>query len=129
MLEEGSIDDRDTFLHAVRDILSTHSGAQAMTPSYVSAYGLVEQISDLQNELEYLHHELENVLPRERKRCIDELCRMIQTLEQILSVPFTYVQPTLTPWVHSFSYVPTLPCHFVVCSDVLLYLCMIYHSL
>uniref|UniRef100_A0A0D3GN44 HAUS augmin-like complex subunit 3 N-terminal domain-containing protein n=1 Tax=Oryza barthii TaxID=65489 RepID=A0A0D3GN44_9ORYZ len=98
ILEEGSIDDRDTFLHAVRDILSTHSGAQAMTPSYVSAYSLVEQISDLQNELEYLHHELENVLPRERKRCIDELCRMIQTLEQILSVPFTYVQPTLTPW-------------------------------
>ncbi|KAF0908916.1 hypothetical protein E2562_030213 [Oryza meyeriana var. granulata] len=98
MLEEGPVDDRDTFLHAVRDILSSHSGPQAVTPSYVSAYGLVEQISELQNELDYLHHELENVLPRERKRCIDELCRMIQTLEQILSVPFTYVQPTLTPW-------------------------------
>uniref|UniRef100_A0A0D9WWA8 HAUS augmin-like complex subunit 3 N-terminal domain-containing protein n=1 Tax=Leersia perrieri TaxID=77586 RepID=A0A0D9WWA8_9ORYZ len=98
MLEEGPVDDRDTFLHAVRDILSSHSGAQAMTSLYVSAYGLVEQISDLQTELDYLHHELENVLPRERKRCIDELCRMIQTLEQILSVPFTNVQPTLTPW-------------------------------
>ncbi|KAL5197455.1 hypothetical protein ABZP36_000967 [Zizania latifolia] len=98
MLEEGSVDDRDTFLHAVRDILSSHSGAQAMTPSYVSAYGLVEQMSELQDELHYLHHELENVLPRERKRCIDEICRMIQSLEQILSVPLTYVQPTLTPW-------------------------------
>uniref|UniRef100_J3MJ28 HAUS augmin-like complex subunit 3 N-terminal domain-containing protein n=1 Tax=Oryza brachyantha TaxID=4533 RepID=J3MJ28_ORYBR len=98
MLEEGPVDDRDTFLHAVRDILSSHSGAQATTPSYVSVYGLVEQISELQNELDYLHHELENILPRERKRCIDELCLMIQTLEQILSVPFTYVQPILTPW-------------------------------
>ncbi|KAG8100436.1 hypothetical protein GUJ93_ZPchr0013g34606 [Zizania palustris] len=98
MLEEGSVDDRDTFLHAVRDILSSHSGAQARTPSYVSAYGLVEQMTELQDELHYLHHELENVLPRERKRCIDEICRMIQSLEQILAVPLTYVQPTLTPW-------------------------------
>lgn len=98
MLEEGSVDDRDTFLHAVRDILSSHSNAQAMTPTYVSAYGLIEQISELQDELHYHQHELENVLPRERGRCIGELCRMIQTLEQIPSVPLTYVQPKLTSW-------------------------------
>ncbi|CAL5078762.1 unnamed protein product [Urochloa decumbens] len=98
MVEEGSVDDRDSFLHAVRDILSSHSSSQAMTPTYVSSYGLVEQISELQDELQYLQHEAENILPRERGRFTDELCRMIQTLEQILSVPITDVQPKLTPW-------------------------------
>ena len=48
-------------------------GSQAMTPAYVSSYGLVEQISELQDELQYLQHEAENVLPRERGRCTDEL--------------------------------------------------------
>lgn len=98
MIEEGSVDDRDTFLHAVRDILSSHSGAQAATPTYVSAYALVEQISELADELHYYQHELENVLPRERGRFIDEQCRMIQLLEQILSVPVTHMLPKFTPW-------------------------------
>uniref|UniRef100_A0ACD5ULW9 Uncharacterized protein n=1 Tax=Avena sativa TaxID=4498 RepID=A0ACD5ULW9_AVESA len=98
MIEEGSVDDRDTFLHAVRDILSSHSGAQAATPTYVSAYALVEQISELADELYYYQHELENVLPRERGRFIDEQCRMIQLLEQILSVPVTHMLPKFTPW-------------------------------
>ncbi|CAN6203225.1 unnamed protein product [Urochloa humidicola] len=98
MFEEGSVDDRDYFLHSVRDILSSHSSSQAVTPTYVSSYGLVEQISELQDELQYLQHEAENILPRERGRCTDELCRMIQTLEQILSVPISDVQPKLTPW-------------------------------
>ncbi|CAN6180774.1 unnamed protein product [Urochloa humidicola] len=98
MVEEGSVDDRDSFLHAVRDILSSHSSSQAMTSTYVSSYGLVEQISELQDELQYLQHEAENILPRERGRCTDELCRMIQTLEQILGVPISDVQPKLTPW-------------------------------
>lgn len=98
MIEEGSVDDRDTFLHAVRDILSSQSGAQTMRPTYVSAYALVEQISELGNELRYYQHELENVLPRERGRFIDEQCRMIQLLEQILSVPVTHMLPKFTPW-------------------------------
>ncbi|KAF8732082.1 hypothetical protein HU200_016042 [Digitaria exilis] len=98
MFEEGSVDDRDSFLHAVRDILSSHSNSQAMTPTYVSSYGLVEQILELQDELQYLQHEAENVLPRERGRCTDELCRMIQTLEQILGVPLSEEQPKLTTW-------------------------------
>ncbi|XP_024317112.1 AUGMIN subunit 3 isoform X1 [Brachypodium distachyon] len=105
MIEEGSVDDRDTFLHAVRDILSSHSGAQAMTPTYVSAYALVEQISELEDELHYHQHELENVLPRERGRFIDEQSRMIQTLEQIIYVPLTHMLPKLTPWVCIFSFV------------------------
>ncbi|RCV09829.1 hypothetical protein SETIT_2G061000v2 [Setaria italica] len=98
MFEEGSVDDHDSFLHAVRDILSSHSNSQAMTPTYVSSYGLVEQISELQDELQYLQHEAEIVLPRERGRCTDELCRMIQTLEQTLGVPLSDGQPKLTPW-------------------------------
>ncbi|XP_037484964.1 AUGMIN subunit 3-like isoform X3 [Triticum dicoccoides] len=98
MIEEGSIDDRDTFLHAVRDILSSYSGSQTMTPTYVSACALVEQISELEDELHCYQHELENVLPRERGRFIDEQCRMVQTLEQILSVPVTHMLPKFTPW-------------------------------
>nr|XP_034579411.1 AUGMIN subunit 3-like isoform X3 [Setaria viridis] len=98
MFEEGSVDDHDSFLHAVRDILSSHSNSQAMTPTYVSSYGLVEQISELHDELQYLQHEAEIVLPRERGRCTDELCRMIQTLEQTLGVPLSDGQPKLTPW-------------------------------
>ncbi|XP_051206850.1 AUGMIN subunit 3 [Lolium perenne] len=98
MIEEGSVDDRDTFLHAVRDILSSQSGAQTVTPTYVSAYALVEQISELADELHCYQHELENVLPRERRRFIDEQCRMIQILEQILSVPVTHMLPKFTPW-------------------------------
>jgi hypothetical protein len=47
-------------------------GAQAVTPTYVSAYALVEQISELADELHYYQHELENVLPREHGRFIDE---------------------------------------------------------
>ncbi|KAJ1288045.1 hypothetical protein BS78_02G058500 [Paspalum vaginatum] len=97
--EEGSVDDSDSFLHAVRDILSSHSSSQAVSPEYVSSYGLIEQISELQYELQYLQHEAENVLPRERGRCTDELCRIIQMLEQILAVPLSDEQPKLTSWL------------------------------
>ncbi|KAL5657085.1 hypothetical protein ACJX0J_030248, partial [Zea mays] len=98
MFEEGSVDDSDSYLHAVRDILSSHSSSQATSPEYVSSYGLIGQITELQDELQYLQHETENVLPRERGRCTDELCRMIQTLEQILAVSLSDEQPKLTPW-------------------------------
>jgi hypothetical protein len=36
-----------------------------MTPTYTSSYGMIEQISELQDELHNLQHELENVLPRD----------------------------------------------------------------
>lgn len=98
MIEEGSIDDRDTFLHAVRDILGSYSGSQTMTPTYISACALVKQISELEDELHCYQYDLENVLPRERGRFIDEQCRMVQTLEQILTVPVTYMLPKFTPW-------------------------------
>ena len=99
--EQGAIDDRDTFLHAVRDLLCIHSSkkiplqsvsslnlflfsyssycllfptdSQAAVPTYMSAHALVQQISALQSDLLSLQSELESTLPADRKRCINEL--------------------------------------------------------
>ncbi|KAG2604694.1 AUGMIN subunit 3-like [Panicum virgatum] len=96
--EQGAIDDRDTFLHAVRDILCVHSNVQATVPTYMSAHALVQQISALQSDLLSLQSELENTLPADRKRCINELCTLIQTVEQLLFASSTTAEPILTPW-------------------------------
>ncbi|CAN6202264.1 unnamed protein product [Urochloa humidicola] len=96
--EQGAIDDRDTFLHAVRDLLCIHSNVQAAVPSYMSAHALVQQISALQSDLLSLQSELENTLPADRKRCINELCTLIQTVEQLLFASSTTAEPILTPW-------------------------------
>nr|BAD72447.1 unknown protein [Oryza sativa Japonica Group] len=71
--EQGAIDDRDTLLHAVRDLLCVHSNVQATMPTYMSAHALVQQISALQSDLLSLQSELESALPADRKRCINEL--------------------------------------------------------
>ncbi|KAJ1258347.1 hypothetical protein BS78_10G068300 [Paspalum vaginatum] len=96
--EQGAIDDRDTFLHAVRDLLCIHSNVQPTVPTYMSAHALVQQISALQSDLLSLQSELENTLPADRKRCINELCTMIQTVEQLLFASSTTAEPILTPW-------------------------------
>ncbi|WVZ82231.1 hypothetical protein U9M48_029517 [Paspalum notatum var. saurae] len=96
--EQGAIDDRDTFLHAVRDLLCIHSNVQATVPTYMSAHALVQQISALQSDLLSLQSELESTLPADRKRCINELCTMIQTVEQLLFASSTTAEPILTPW-------------------------------
>ncbi|CAL5046477.1 unnamed protein product [Urochloa decumbens] len=96
--EQGAIDDRDTFLHAVRDLLCIHSNVQAAVPTYMSAHALVQQISALQSDLLSLQSELENTLPADRKRCINELCTLIQTVEQLLFASSTTAEPILTPW-------------------------------
>ncbi|XP_008794031.1 AUGMIN subunit 3 isoform X2 [Phoenix dactylifera] len=96
--EQGAVDDRDTFLHGVRDLLSIHSNAQAALPTYVSAHGIVQQISVLQSDLLSLQLELENSLPEDRRRCINELCALIQTLEQLLYASSATAEPLLTPW-------------------------------
>ncbi|AQK82797.1 AUGMIN subunit 3 [Zea mays] len=96
--EQGAIDDRDTFLHAVRDLLCIHSNVQATVPTYMSAHALVQQISALQSDLLSLQSELENTLPADRKRCINELCTLIQTVEQLLFASSTTAEPILTPW-------------------------------
>ncbi|KAF0901976.1 hypothetical protein E2562_011806 [Oryza meyeriana var. granulata] len=96
--EQGAIDDRDTFLHAVRDLLCVHSNVQATMPTYMSAHALVQQISALQSDLLSLQSELESALPADRKRCINELCTLIQTVEQLLFASSTTAEPILTPW-------------------------------
>lgn len=102
--EQGAVDDQDTFLHGVRDLLSIHSSnnstfaspspllyllfleidicllffpfgvdAQAGLSTYVSAPGIVQQISGLQSDLMTLQSDLEHALPEDRNRCINEL--------------------------------------------------------
>ncbi|CAA7395246.1 unnamed protein product [Spirodela intermedia] len=82
--EQGAVDDRDIFLHGVRDLLSIHSNTQGGAPSYVSAPGIVQQISGLQSDLLSLQFELDSSLPEDRRRCINELCILMQSLEQLL---------------------------------------------
>lgn len=110
------MDDKDNFLHGVRDLLSIHSSndhtffprtrlsiqvtagnfcfrlflffslyincilalaifldAQAGFSTYVSAPGIVQQISSLHSDLMALQSDLENSLPEDRNRCINEL--------------------------------------------------------
>ncbi|KAK6940446.1 HAUS augmin-like complex subunit 3, N-terminal [Dillenia turbinata] len=76
--EQGAVDDRDTFLHGVRDLLSIYSitlssDAQAGLSTYVSAPGIVQQITSLHSDLMTLQSDLENSLPEDRNRCINEL--------------------------------------------------------
>ncbi|XP_059626267.1 AUGMIN subunit 3 isoform X1 [Cornus florida] len=95
--EQGAVDDRDTFLHGVRDLLSIYSNAQAGSSTYVSAPGIVQQISTLHSDLMTLQSDLENALPEDRNRCINELCTLIQSLQQLLFASSTTAQPILTP--------------------------------
>ncbi|PSS14123.1 AUGMIN subunit like [Actinidia chinensis var. chinensis] len=95
--EQGAVDDRDAFLHVVRDLLSIHSNAQAGLSTYVSAPGIVQQISGLQTDLMTLQSDHENALPEDRNRCINELCTLIQSLQQLLFSSSTTAQPILTP--------------------------------
>ncbi|XP_030454842.1 AUGMIN subunit 3 [Syzygium oleosum] len=95
--EQGAVDDRDTFLHCVRDLLSIYSNAQVGLSTYVSAPGIVQQISGLQSDLMALKSDLENSLPEERNKCINELCTLIQNMQQLLFASSTTAQPILTP--------------------------------
>ncbi|KAJ4730336.1 AUGMIN subunit 3 [Melia azedarach] len=95
--ELGAVDDRDTFLHGVRDLLSIHSNTQAGLSRYVSAPGIVQQISSLHSDLKTLQSDLENSLPEDRSRCINELCTLIKSLQQLLFASSTTAQPILTP--------------------------------
>ncbi|KAJ4969875.1 hypothetical protein NE237_002974 [Protea cynaroides] len=96
--EQGAVDDRDTFLHGVRDLLSIHSNAQVGLPTYVSAPGIVQQISSLQSDLMTLQSEIESSLPEDRNKCINELCTFIRSLQELLFSSSTTAQPILTPW-------------------------------
>lgn len=49
------------------------SDAQGGLSTYVSAPGIVQQISALHSDLMTLQSELEHALPEDRNRCINEL--------------------------------------------------------
>ncbi|CAI0559729.1 unnamed protein product [Linum tenue] len=95
--EQGAVDDRDALLHGIRDLLSIHSNVQAGLSAYVSAPGIVQQISALQSDLTSLQSDLDNSLPEDRNRCINELCTLIQSMQQLLFASSTTAQPILTP--------------------------------
>ncbi|KAI4332650.1 hypothetical protein L6164_017542 [Bauhinia variegata] len=95
--EQGGVHDSDHFLHAIRDLLKLYSNAQAALSTYVSAPGIVQQISALHSDLMTLQSDLENSLPEDRNRCINELCTLIQSLQQLLFASSTTAQPVLTP--------------------------------
>lgn len=97
--EQGAVDDRDNFLHGVRDLLSIYSNTQACLSTYVSVPGIIQQMSSLQSDLATLQSDLENLLPEDRNRCINELCTLIQSLQQLLFASSTTAQPVLTPRV------------------------------
>ncbi|KAL9252248.1 AUGMIN subunit 3-like protein [Drosera capensis] len=95
--EQGAVDDRDTLLHGIRDLLSIYSNSQANTSTYVSAPGIVQQIFNLKSDLSTLQSDLENLLHEDRSRCINDLCTLIQNLQQLLFASSTTAQPILTP--------------------------------
>ncbi|XP_052725017.1 AUGMIN subunit 3 isoform X2 [Vigna angularis] len=95
--EQGGVHDSDHFLHAIRDLLKIYSNTQASLSTYVSAPGIVKQISALHSDLTSLQSDLENSLPEDRNRCINELCNLIQSLQQLLFASSTTAQPILTP--------------------------------
>ncbi|XP_016470298.2 AUGMIN subunit 3-like isoform X4 [Nicotiana tabacum] len=95
--EQGAVDDRDTFLHGIRDLLSLYSNIQAGPSTYVSAPGIVQHISILRSDLMSLQYDLEHNLPQDRDTCINKLCTLLQSLQQLLFASSTTAQPILTP--------------------------------
>lgn len=96
--EQGAVDDGDTLLHQVRDLLIIHANNQGTVPIYVSAPGLVQQTTSLQSDLKHLKTELSTSLLDEKTKCINELCEIIQRLQQLLFASSTTAQPVLSPW-------------------------------
>ncbi|KAJ8527165.1 hypothetical protein K7X08_029642 [Anisodus acutangulus] len=95
--EQGAVDDRDIFLHGIRDLLSLYSNIQAGPSTYVSAPGIVQQISSLRSDLMSLQYVLEHTLPQDRDQCINKLCTLLQSLQKLLFASSTTAQPILTP--------------------------------
>ncbi|KAJ7516089.1 hypothetical protein O6H91_22G042600 [Diphasiastrum complanatum] len=96
--EQGAIDDRDVFLHRVRDLLNIYNYEQGTMPIYVSAPGLIQQLNHLQSDLQSLQTELDKSLVQDKTKCIAELCSIIQRMQQLLFASSTTAQPILTPW-------------------------------
>ncbi|GAA0174060.1 hypothetical protein LIER_41651 [Lithospermum erythrorhizon] len=78
--EQGAVDDRDTLLHGIRDLLCIYSNVEAGLSTYVSAPGIVQQISALHSELRTLESDLEHTLPADRNRCINDLLHVVTSV-------------------------------------------------
>ncbi|EPS71828.1 hypothetical protein M569_02934, partial [Genlisea aurea] len=74
------------------------SDAQTGLSTYVSVPGIIQQLSNLQSDLMALKSELEYTLPDDRNRCVNDLCTLVQSLQQLLFASSTTAQPILTPW-------------------------------
>ncbi|BBN07186.1 HAUS augmin-like complex subunit 3 [Marchantia polymorpha subsp. ruderalis] len=102
--EQGAVDDQDTFLHRVRDILNIHAcngsiaDEQGGSRMYVSALGLVQQISQLHDEKQALQAEMSFSLPEDKNKCLNDLCDIIRQMQQLLFASSTTAQPVLSPW-------------------------------
>ncbi|KAM2948365.1 hypothetical protein FF1_035381 [Malus domestica] len=89
-VQEQGVDDQDHFLHGVRDLLSIHSNAQVGLSTYVSAPGIVQQISSLHSDLMTLQSDLENSLPEDRNRS-DHIVPVVSSI---------FLRRLLLPGVH-----------------------------
>lgn len=78
--------------------------AQAGFSTYVSAPGIVQQISSLHSDLMALQSDLENSLPEDRNRCINELWVILFCLRTILHYFLTGKLHT-----HLLGLEPTIP--------------------
>ncbi|VFQ69726.1 unnamed protein product [Cuscuta campestris] len=95
--EHGGVDDGDTFLHGIRDLLSIYTNSQPGLSTYVSAPGIIQQISGLSSDLFTLQYDLEKNLPEDRSKSISKLLALVQSLQQLLFASSTTAQPILTP--------------------------------
>ncbi|KAH9745760.1 AUGMIN subunit 3 [Citrus sinensis] len=86
--EQGAVDDQDFFLTLYTQLDCQHT--------YVSAPRIVPQISSLHSDLMTLQSDLKNSLAQDIK-CINELCTLIQSLQQLLFPSSTTAQPILAP--------------------------------
>ncbi|CAM6084995.1 unnamed protein product [Calypogeia fissa] len=96
--EQGAVDDQDTFLHRVRDILSIHAYDRGGPRMYISALGLVQKITELQLEKKSLQAELNHSLPEDQTKCLNDWCDVIRQVQQLLFASSTTAEPVLSPW-------------------------------
>lgn len=92
------VDDRDTLLHRVRDILNSQSHEQGASPMYVSAPGLAQQINNLHTQLQSAQLEVGTTLVEDKAKCLNELYDLIRKMQQLLFASSATAQPILSPW-------------------------------
>ncbi|KAD0131097.1 hypothetical protein E3N88_44753 [Mikania micrantha] len=86
--EQGAVDDRDAFLYMMHKVVGQR---MCLHQGLCSRYPVFNQTSC------FYTSDLDNALPEDRNRCINELCTLIQSLQQLLFASSTTAQPILTP--------------------------------